>query len=75
MLGIKATVVLQRTAATISKAPKLNTPPLETDQPYGRRAGFEVKELAAAYRLVRKRSWDAPQLRRYLSTLLHAEMH
>lgn len=75
MLGIEATVVLKRTAAAISKALKLNSPPLEMDQPYtGHRAGFEV-ELAAAYRLIRERSRGAPQLRRYLSTLLHAEMH
>jgi hypothetical protein len=76
MLGIKETVILKRTAAAISKALKLNSPPLETDQPYtGRRAGFEIKELAAAYRLVRKRGWSAPQLCRYLSTLLYAKMH
>jgi Tat protein secretion system quality control protein TatD with DNase activity len=73
MLSIKATVVLKRTAAAISKALKLNSLPLETDRPYtSRRAGFEVKELVAAYRLIRKRSW---QLRRYLSTLLHVEIY
>jgi hypothetical protein len=65
MLGIKATVVLKRTAAAISKALKLNSLPLEMDQPYtGRRAGFEVKELATTYRFIRKRSWGAPQLHR-----------
>jgi hypothetical protein len=31
MLGIKVTVVLERTAAAISKVLKLNSPPLETD--------------------------------------------